>query len=398
MRGRLALMGGGLLLGALLTSSVTTAQEKSRAVTELQSKYDHALQEIARLQSELDKARKKIEQLQRQLEAAAAAPTHNWFAEGNTLFLDKKYAEAIEAFGKALAENAQDAKSYRNRGIVYQHLNDYHKAIEDFDRALALDAQDAVTLNQRGIVYFQLQDSQKAIADFTKALAIDPKLAAAYNNRGIVYRQLGNYRAALEDIGTAAQLGLELASQYLQVFRDEVKQAQQALQQAGLDPGAPDGMPGQRTIAALLQYQRNQGLAANGRLDEATRNALGMQPSTLPAASSEVADTPPQFVRQTKPEYPLLARQRGWQGSVTLHLELLADGTVGEVEVAQSSGYSVLDTAAQEAAKTWTHAPAQHNEAPVTRWTRLTVHFTLDSTSETKQEMRTGGRGQELQQ
>ena len=398
MRGLFALMGGGLLLGVSLTCSLTTAQEKSRAVTELQSKYDHALQEITRLQSELDKARREIEQLKRQLEAAATAPTRDWFAEGNTLFLDKKYTEAIEAFGKALAENAQDIKSYRNRGIVYQHLNDYHKAIEDFDRALALDTQDAITLNQRGVVYFQLQDSQKAIADFTKALTIDPKLAAAYNNRGIVYRQLGNYRAALEDIGTAAQLGLELASQYLQVFRDEVKQAQQALQQAGLDPGVPDGLPGQRTIAALLQYQRNRGLAANGRLDEATRDALGMRLSTFPAASSEGADTPPQFVRQTKPEYPLLARQRGWQGSVTLHLELLADGTVGEVEVAQSSGYAALDTAAQEAAKTWTHKPAQHNKVPVTRWMRLTVHFTLDDTSETKQDAGTGGSRQEVQQ
>lgn len=398
MRGRFALMGGWLLLSASLTCSATMAQEKSGAVTDLQSKYDHALQEMTRLQSELDKARREIEQLKRQLEATAAAPTHNWFAEGNTLFLNKKYAEAIEAFSQALVENAQDAKSYRNRGVVYQHLNEYHKAIEDFDRALALEAQDAITLNQRGIVYFQLQDFQKAIADFTKALAIDPKLAAAYNNRGIAYRQLGNYRAALEDIGAAAQLGLDLASQYLQVFRDEVKQAQQALQQAGFDPGSPDGLPGQRTLAALQQYQRNQGLAANGRLDEATRNALGIRPPTLTASSSEVADTPPQFVRQTKPEYPLVARQHGWQGSVTLRLELLADGTVGEVEVARSSGHAVLDTAAQEAAKTWTHKPAQHNEVPVTRWVSLTVNFTLDKTSETKQDTRRGGSGQEVQQ
>jgi TonB family protein len=374
------------------------AQETSGAVTDLQNKYDHALQEIARLQSELDKARREIEQLKRQLGTTAAAPTHNWFAEGNTLFLDKKYAEAIEAFGKALAENAQDAKSYRNRGVVYQHLNDYHKAIEDFNRALSLEAKDAITFNQRGIVYFQLQDFQKAIADFTKAVTIDPKLAAAYNNRGIAYRQLGNYRAALEDVGMAAQLGLALASQYLQVFRDEVRQAQQALQRAGLDPGSPDGMPGQRTTAALLQYQRSQGLAVNGRLDEATRNALGMQPPMLTASSSEAVATPPQFVRQTKPEYPLVARQRGWQGSVTLRLELLANGTVGEVEVAQSSGHAVLDTAAQEAAKTWTHKPAQHNDVPVTRWVSLTVNFTLDQTTETKQDGRTGGSGQEVQQ
>lgn len=400
MRGLLTLMVGWLLLGMSLTGSVTTSQEKSEAATDLQSKYDHALQEIARLQSELDKAKREIAHLTRQLEATASAPTHNWFAEGNTLFLDKKYAEALAAFDKALAENAQDAKSYRNRGIVYQHLNEYQKAIEDFNQALTLEAQDAITFNQRGIAYFQLQESQKAIEDFTAALALDPKLAATYNNRGIVYRQLGNYRAALDDIQRATQLGLELASQYLQVFRAEVQQAQQALQQAGLDPGPADGVPGQRTLAALLQYQRNQGLPANGRLDDATRNALGLRPVTLAASSSEGGDTPPQFVRQAKPEYPLLARQRGWEGTVILRLELLADGTVGEVEVAQSSGYPVLDTAAQEAAKTWMHQPAQHHNVPVARWVRLKVNFTLDKASETEQELRTkgGGSGQEVQQ
>jgi protein TonB len=50
--------------------------------------------------------------------------------------------------------------------------------------------------------------------------------------------------------------------------------------------------------------------------------------------------------------YPDVARQNGWEGTVSLRLELLADGTVGEVQVAHSSGYTALDTAAQEAAKT----------------------------------------------
>jgi TonB family protein len=69
---------------------------------------------------------------------------------------------------------------------------------------------------------------------------------------------------------------------------------------------------------------------------------------------------------------------------VTLRIELLADGTVGEVEVARSSGYLVLDTAAQDAARTWTHKPAMHNGQPVTRQVSLNVHFALDKAAETE--------------
>jgi protein TonB len=73
-----------------------------------------------------------------------------------------------------------------------------------------------------------------------------------------------------------------------------------------------------------------------------------------------------------------VARQNGWEGAVTLRLELRADGTVGEVQVARSSGHTVLDTAAQEAAKTWKHAPETQDGTPVTRWAELTLTFQLD--------------------
>jgi TonB family protein len=52
--------------------------------------------------------------------------------------------------------------------------------------------------------------------------------------------------------------------------------------------------------------------------------------------------------------------------------------------VAQSSGYPVLDTAAQDAARTWTHQPAMHNGQPVTRRVSLNVHFALDKAAETE--------------
>jgi peptidoglycan hydrolase-like protein with peptidoglycan-binding domain len=54
----------------------------------------------------------------------------------------------------------------------------------------------------------------------------------------------------------------------------DLERAQQALKQAGHDPGPIDGVPGARTLAALKAFQRSQGLSETGRLDEVTRARL----------------------------------------------------------------------------------------------------------------------------
>jgi TonB family protein len=51
------------------------------------------------------------------------------------------------------------------------------------------------------------------------------------------------------------------------------------------------------------------------------------------------------------PRYPLIARARGWEGTVHVALALLADGTVHDARVRQSSGYGPLDAAAVAVAR-----------------------------------------------
>lgn len=53
------------------------------------------------------------------------------------------------------------------------------------------------------------------------------------------------------------------------------------------------------------------------------------------------------------PVYPALARKRGWAGLVTLVVEVGADGTVTDVQVALGSGHAVLDDAARQAVLGW---------------------------------------------
>jgi TonB family protein len=160
--------------------------------------------------------------------------------------------------------------------------------------------------------------------------------------------------------------------------------AQERLHELGFSPGPADGVPGSQTTTALRQYQQRQGWPVSGWLDAATRQGLGIQAGAQAAAPPSAAESPPQFIQQAKPEYPALARESGWEGTVTLRIEMLANGTVGEVEIARSSGYPLLDTTAQNAARTWTHQPPLHHGQPVTRWVSLTVNFALDKAAETE--------------
>lgn len=57
--------------------------------------------------------------------------------------------------------------------------------------------------------------------------------------------------------------------------------------------------------------------------------------------------------RNSPPEYPSIARAMGYQGRVTLLLEVMPDGRCGTVDITRSSGYSVLDLAALKAARGW---------------------------------------------
>jgi peptidoglycan hydrolase-like protein with peptidoglycan-binding domain len=76
----------------------------------------------------------------------------------------------------------------------------------------------------------------------------------------------------------------------------DVARVQNALKQAGHDPGPIDGVMGAQTSAALKAYQKEHGLDATGELDAATAAKLG-SPSTAPAASAQTgADARPNAV------------------------------------------------------------------------------------------------------
>lgn len=72
-----------------------------------------------------------------------------------------------------------------------------------------------------------------------------------------------------------------------------IEAVQQKLTERGFDPGPIDGASGWRTRGAIVRFQRSVGLPGTGQIDDATREALGVEP---PAA------TPPEPGKEPESE------------------------------------------------------------------------------------------------
>lgn len=81
------------------------------------------------------------------------------------------------------------------------------------------------------------------------------------------------------------------------------------------------------------------------------------------------------------PEYPALARKRGWEGKVMLAVAVAGDGTVQGVRVQSGSGHDLLDAAALRAVRQWRFQPGTRAGAPVAMEVLVPVHFLLKDNS-----------------
>ena len=88
--------------------------------------------------------------------------------------------------------------------------------------------------------------------------------------------------------------------------------------------------------------------------------------------------TMPVIVREVKPEYTSEARKARIQGTVTLDVVVVEDGTVGEVRVTRSLDEEYgLDEQAVKAVKQWSFKPGTRDGKPVPVRVSIEMTFTL---------------------
>jgi periplasmic protein TonB len=77
------------------------------------------------------------------------------------------------------------------------------------------------------------------------------------------------------------------------------------------------------------------------------------------------------------PQYPTIARRRGWEGTVYLRVYVEEDGLASHIAIEHSSGYQVLDQAALSTVGNWKFSPAHSGGLMFSSWVTIPVQFSL---------------------
>lgn len=144
--------------------------------------------------------------------------------------------------------------------------------------------------------------------------------------------------------------------------------------------------PGAHTASELRDPPRAH--AAPDWLAQVVAPRAAPMPNTEPAPTVAADAEASAFVRPSPaagsnvpPRYPFVAWRRGFEGTVSVLLEIDERGAVTAAHVADSSGCGLLDDAALEALRGWRFAAAHRGGRPVRSTWRQTVVFRLSSQS-----------------
>ncbi|AFZ42578.1 Tetratricopeptide TPR_1 repeat-containing protein [Halothece sp. PCC 7418] len=114
--------------------------------------------------------------------------------------------EVMRILNETIEKNPDDPQPYLQRGLAFNHLEEYQKAIQDFNQVIKLDSDNVDAYNFRGTMHYRLGQYEQALADYNQAMKLDSDYALLYFNRGYVKVELGEIESAIADFETGANL------------------------------------------------------------------------------------------------------------------------------------------------------------------------------------------------
>lgn len=122
---------------------------------------------------------------------------------------------------------------------------------------------------------------------------------------------------------------------------------------------------GQRTELPKSSVSRTQAIHLTSIGDRATLRRIS---SAKTARSFPVLAQDDRFdwpLHMPSPSYPLLAKEKGWEGKVIFELKTDQAGYIESLRILAGSGYQLLDEEAYKAVKEWRLAPQLLAQIPV---------------------------------
>ena len=130
---------------------------------------------------------------------------------GDILRYDEQYAEAAEAYTKALeltgGESVPDWRYYYVRGIAYERNGEWPKAEADFLKALELNPDQPQVLNYLGYTWIDKDmHLDRALEMIEKAVEAQPQDGYIVDSLGWAFYKLGRIEEAVQVLEQAVQL------------------------------------------------------------------------------------------------------------------------------------------------------------------------------------------------
>jgi tetratricopeptide (TPR) repeat protein len=145
-------------------------------------------------------------------------------ATGNALFGQKKYAEAIDAYTRAIRSRDDYAVAYLNRGTAHffegatlvgerfantTQPENLQASIADMERAVDFGAKDTLIFNNLGYSYFLAGRYDDAVDFFEQGLALNSNLSHIWTNLSGAEAALGDEEAARSHLDHAIEIALD---------------------------------------------------------------------------------------------------------------------------------------------------------------------------------------------
>ncbi len=95
--------------------------------------------------------------------------------------------QRIAGLQSVVARDPKNVRAWISLGNDYFDTHQAQKAVEAYGRALELEPNNADVLTDQGVMFRELKQFDKAIANFQKAAQVDPRHVQSLFNLGVVY-------------------------------------------------------------------------------------------------------------------------------------------------------------------------------------------------------------------
>ncbi len=137
--------------------------------------------------------------------------------EGNKLFDEGRYDEAIAYFQNIIAARPEFYQININIGNAYMKKEDFGQALAHFQRVLEKDPQNVEALVSSGNCYIELKEDEKAIALFKQIDKNDITDATTLYNIGTIFYNNGEVDMAIEYYEQSVVVQNDLVESYYQL-------------------------------------------------------------------------------------------------------------------------------------------------------------------------------------